>query len=215
MRFYKGLGQPLLLILFSLFYLWGALPCWAETQADSQASLTTSPQASSLHEFRPLVSEGEQGIPLSELNHYRETSVTSDGSIPRILISLLIVLLTFLGLTKYGLPKLIQRFPQFFESLGSENSPSGKDKKVSPLSFLRPLATMGGEKFKVLATTPLGPGKALYLVQVKDRQLALGVTPQEISLLTEWQVESESQTPAPTEKRSASETSFTTLPKQP
>ena len=47
-------------------------------------------------------------------------------------------------------------------------------------------AAMGGDNFKILASTNLGQGKGIHLVEIKGRQLVIGSTNNSINILTEF-----------------------------
>lgn len=52
--------------------------------------------------------------------------------------------------------------------------------------FSRRAAGAGGRVLKVLEAVPLGPNRGIYLVEAGDRILVLGMTPEQVNLLTEW-----------------------------
>lgn len=51
---------------------------------------------------------------------------------------------------------------------------------------LKSLASASGSKFKILASTSLGQGKSIHLVEIKGRQLVIGSTNNSINILTEF-----------------------------
>lgn len=59
-------------------------------------------------------------------------------------------------------------------------------KKIQTKISLKSGKSVKANTFEVLSFFTLGPQKTLYMVRVEDRKLLLGVTPQSISLLTDW-----------------------------
>jgi flagellar biogenesis protein FliO len=148
------------------------------------------------------LSEGEAGIPLEEVLHSQVPPITSDGTIPRMLISLIVVLGILIAALRVGLPRLLERFPELakkLEALGNGPRPGGSNppppRKPRPTGLMEKLkqgltqtapAGAEDESFGILKTLTLAPGRTLHLVQVNDRQLVVGATEQNISLLAEY-----------------------------
>lgn len=138
----------------------------------------------------------EEGVPLSEVMPQPGKTITSDGTPIRIVFSLLFVLSLLFAFVKLGLPKLMERFPGLFDHLKQKQ---GKSDVFSALlkqkgkglqgALIKKGFSLGsltdGNEFTILNTTTMGPGHMLYLVQIKERQLVIGVTPQSMNLITE------------------------------
>jgi flagellar biogenesis protein FliO len=128
----------------------------------------------------------------------------------RIVISLLAVLGMLLGFMRMLLPKLMERYPAFFERLrqrqesatASRGPRAGGRTKVTrqpepdaPSAVSMPVqpgteATavvhwLQDNQLTVLGSTPLGDGKEIHLVEVRGKQLVIATTPSTVSLLTD------------------------------
>lgn len=148
-------------------------------------------------------------LPIDFMDVQRETArQTSSGLMIRMLASLLVVLALTVGFLKLLLPKLVARFPGFFENLRRQSPPSadwrgGKaSKSVSApehhapdQSMVRQAADEGeahrylthlghrDDQFQVITSTRLGKGKELHLVEIRGRQLVVATTPYTVSLI--------------------------------
>ena len=116
---------------------------------------------------------------------------SSTGSLMRIAFSLLAVLALFSAFAKLVLPRLMGRYPDFFENLQRQDGerrrgpafqkPAGP-KTESKKTYLERL-NVNGDRFNVLTSMPLGKGKELHLVEIRGRQFVVATTPYTVSLL--------------------------------
>lgn len=115
----------------------------------------------------------------------------STGSLMRIVFSLLAVLAMFAAFAKLVLPRLMARYPDFFENLQRQGEERGRrpafqkpagPKTESKKTYLERL-NVNGDRFNVLTSTPLGKGKELHLVEIRGRQFVVATTPYTVSLL--------------------------------
>lgn len=141
----------------------------------------------------PDLSEGTQGRPLAELVQQQPLPVTADGTIPRIVISLIAVLAILFSTLKFGLPKLFAAFPGLENRLKTKRSgypttDTTLSKGMASLikrQFPEIQKHHPNEEFAVRKNLSLGEGKSLHLVEIYGRKLVIGATPHQISLITE------------------------------
>lgn len=153
------------------------------------------------------LSEGDAGIPLEEVLHSQVPPITRDGTIPRMIISLIVVLGILVAVLRVGLPRLLERFPDLAKKLealgsgprhGADRSPVKKTRPGGLMAKLKQGLTQAAptgaedETFGILKTLTLAPGRTLHLVQVNDRHLVVGATEQNISLLAEYPLSNDS-----------------------
>ncbi len=100
------------------------------------------------------LSEGQNGLPLENIMKPADSNIFSDGTLIRIVLSFLFVLLLIAAFFKYALPKLLIKYPDFFknrqakyeESLAATSNNSAQAKKQeNPINALRKKVGLGTE----------------------------------------------------------------------
>lgn len=197
----------------------------ADTSTEGQASDDAKGNPAKPSAQPPSESKANPGDPESQpLNMDENTRAqavhTSTGSLLRIVLSLLGVLALFVGFVRVVLPRLMDRYPEFFENLkrqseqkaqrnafftetGKEQWPLKSDQRresrffapansetVSKKNYLERM-NMNGDHFNVLTSTSLGKGKELHLVEIRGRQFMVATTPYTVTLLKDLTDESE------------------------
>ncbi len=157
----------------------------ADSRADSESKppqKRKTPDKPSDPEAQPLDLSGQQQAVAMQ---------GSTGSLMRIAFSLLTVLALFAAFAKLVLPRLMARYPDFFENLQRQDEERGRrpafqkpagPKTESKKTYLERL-NVNGDRFNVLTSTPLGKGKELHLVEIRGRQFVVATTPYTVSLL--------------------------------
>lgn len=146
----------------------------------------------------------DNSIPLSALQQQQENNqALSQGVLGRMVISLLAVLLLVFGFTKVLLPKLQQRYPEFFERLRERHEQNQQHqahvKKArhhdrahassSPQkAYLETLSKKTGlqtNEFNVITSSKISKDKELHLVEIRGHHLVIATTQHTVSLIKE------------------------------
>lgn len=154
--------------------------------------------------------KGENTIPLNRITRQPQQTVTQDGTMPRILLGLLAVL-GLLGLfAKFILPAMVRRFPRLFkqEPLPEVNDalpspffdphqqnrsqineqPAQSASTINQHTQLKSKLNASGQPFEIITSQSIAPDKSLHLVKIKDRELVIATTPNNISLLADMDI---------------------------
>lgn len=164
--------------------------CLLGGSLQGMAAPTTLPSKTSPPVIEITDSEEGPGIPLDQLHQEQAKHPTEDGTLPRMLASLVVVVLLLYGSLKVGLPKLVERYPNLFQSLRNKGEaiPFLSLENFQALKKAAGQATLSPEdRFKVITSKVIGVGKELHLVEIKGRQLVIGSTAQQMTLLTQWE----------------------------
>ena len=136
-------------------------------------------------------------LPLSLNEAQQQASAqVSSNLMWRMVLSLVTVLFLMLAFVRWMLPKLMARYPEFFNRLQQQNqthssavglSPLKKQSEPSqsstgPKKYLEKFQTQN-KHFQVVTSTSLGKGKELHLVEIQGRQLVIATTPFSVTLL--------------------------------
>jgi flagellar biogenesis protein FliO len=129
----------------------------------------------------PLLIEPVELQPLSVYERRHQAVERESGNaLTRLLIGLAGVLALFAGFARWLLPRLMERYPAFFEALRQRRHSPGKDNAAADLqATFSPSKTdlEEGEapspRLRVLTSTPLGTEQTLHLVDVSGRHLLI------------------------------------------
>jgi len=116
---------------------------------------------------------------LSSVYQAHQEQFTSTGYLFRVFGILAALLVGFYGVARWILPKWLE------QTQGIPASSANKQKFQSFLRKTPDLAHLDSLKPRILARTPLGPGREVHVVQVQNRLLVVGSTAQQVTLLTE------------------------------
>lgn len=174
------------------------------TAAPSVAQITEQRKAAS---SKVLQSDPET-LPLNLASQSQASSVQrSTPGMIRMTLSLLAVLGLFLGFVKLILPRLMARYPDFFENL-KRRSESVRQAKITDPPPSQPVEktswpflkteksrdskrawiekmSVDRDHFQVISSVSLGKGKELHLVEIRGRQLVLATTAYSVNLITD------------------------------
>jgi flagellar biogenesis protein FliO len=182
------------------------------------AGLNTQGAIPSLANTQPpkprFTEEGKDGIPLNMLVQSDATQLANDDTLIRVLASLVLVLILIVAFARFGLPKLMERYPGLFKNQNAWRAVLGQVTNVQAAKrpprakpaqkgfFAKllnqkradalksrlnlPALASDSETFILQDSLPLGPGQTLHLVNVGERQLVLAATGQQVTLLTEF-----------------------------
>lgn len=140
----------------------------------------------------PLIDPAElQPLTVYERQH-RTVERKSGEILARLLTSLAGVLALFAGFARWLLPRLMERYPAFFEALRWREPPAEKSEeagsKTGALSSSFRKTNLRTEdspppRLQVLTSTPLGADRELHLVDVSGRRLLIAAGPMAITVL--------------------------------
>jgi len=169
-----------------------------KSKSHTVVELSKEPEKSAI--VKPALADPEQQ-PLSVYEtHHEQARQASGRSIGRLLVGLLGVLVLLGAFARWGLPRLMTRYPQFFEYWqrhSSENSLAKESKQKSesvkagntklpsqgyssdPVN--ESIATLDG--LRLVSSTLLNTSQELHLVEVGDRQLIIVSTGDGVSIL--------------------------------
>jgi len=178
-------------VAFSMAMTTLFLPC---TWASNGPEKSKPPSVSNLSkkQVKPTVIDPEEE-PLSAYEaHHEQARQASGRSIGRLLLGLLAVLALFGGFARWGLPRLVARYPQFFaywqrHSAGNvsakEPDKTAESAGVSPVEHeISELVSPAGT-LRLLSSTLLNTSQELHLVEVGNRQLIIVSTMDGVSIL--------------------------------
>ncbi len=151
-----------------------------EHQVASQDSNSLPPEQSS----------PSQQAPAQAVTYKESPSILSTAYLLKVFGALIVLLGAFYLLAKFWLRDRFSPALQDFASKESRaETNTAKDSWLKML-FANPVAEVMAAQPRILSRLRLGPTKEIYILQVKNRQLLIGATPNNISLLadlTTWE----------------------------
>ncbi len=177
-----------------------SIPIASVTQMAPQSETALNTLSTVDPEAQPLESSQGSDAPMNQ---------SATQMMLRITLSLMAVLGLLLAFSRFVVPRVMARYPEFFDNLKQKNQPQALPldipktvaeklaEKNIPLGFslFKPKTTpepvknrlenieMNGSHFTVLSSTALGKDKDLHLVEILGRQLVVATTPYTVSLI--------------------------------